>query len=104
MLGVKVAVQVRPSLLVEGAEILPPSTVTSAAVNPTTASEKVKVTGVVSPAVRAASVMAIATVGLWVSVPDTHLRAHETKADFVCRLLLAKQKPERLPCEDWSAG
>ncbi|VTU47755.1 Metal-dependent protease-like protein, putative molecular chaperone [Lactobacillus brevis ATCC 367] [Lacticaseibacillus rhamnosus] len=33
-----------------------------------------------------------ATIGLLGSVSYTHLRAHETEADLVCRLLLEKKK------------
>ncbi len=33
------------------------------------------------------------------AVPCTHLRAHETKANLVCRLLLEKKKTKDETCE-----
>src|SRR5660398_237765 len=37
-------------------------------------------------------IMAASSVGMSLSVSYTHLRAHETKANLVCRLLLEKKK------------
>ena len=35
-------------------------------------------------------------------VSYTHLRAHETEADLVCRLLLEKKSPEKVPNEHFT--
>ena len=67
VVGVKVPVQVRPPSLLLTVLKVPLSTVMSALAKPVTASLKVKVTKLVSPARNAVSAMVIATVGARVS-------------------------------------
>ena len=40
-------------------------------------------------------IMALNYKPLWIPVSYTHLRAHETEADLVCRLLLEKKKKKK---------
>ncbi|MOA57021.1 hypothetical protein D3C78_1811180 [compost metagenome] len=65
--GVKVAVQVTPPSLLLTALNVPLGTLRSALVKPLTASLKVMVTCVVSPALRVESTMTMVAVGRWLS-------------------------------------
>ncbi|MNR45243.1 hypothetical protein D3C85_1640680 [compost metagenome] len=65
--GVNVAVQVMPPSLLLTALNVPLGTLRSALVKPLTASLKVMVTWVVSPALRVESTMTMVAVGRWLS-------------------------------------
>ena len=66
--GVNVAVQVMPPSLLLTAVRVPLAITMSALLKPVTASLKVKVTSVVSPAVRVLSATTMVAVGRWVSM------------------------------------
>ncbi len=66
--GVKVAVQVMPPSLLLTALNVPLATLRSLLSKPVTASEKVTVTRVVSPAFRVGSAITTVAVGRWLSI------------------------------------
>src|SRR5450756_3028761 len=86
-----VSQKVRPAVTIFGPEIVRPVSVGSVVVV-VVGSVVVVVVG----SVVVVDVVVVPVVDVVVAVSYTHLRAHETRHDLVCRLLLEKKKKESI--------